>query len=100
VKESCPDGRISVTGKLDHYDGSGSFLFSWKESGGPRVSPPTRKGFGGVILQEAAEQFGDVTIDYSPGGLVYQLRGDLKEIEGPKSAIALSSTAAPLSDSA
>jgi len=85
---SSPDGRISITGKVNRLDGSGSFLFSWKESGGPRVSPPTRKGFGGIILQEAAEQFGDVTMDYLPGGLVYRLQIDLEEIEGPKSASA------------
>jgi len=83
---SSPDGRVSISGKLDRSNGSGSFVFSWKESGGPRVSPPTRRGFGSVILLQAAEQFGGVTMNYLPEGLIYQLQLDLSAIETPKSA--------------
>jgi len=54
---SSPDGRVSISGKLDRHNGSPSFLFSWKESGGPRISLPTRKGFGSVILLDSAKQF-------------------------------------------
>ena len=81
---SAPGGRIAITGKLDRVNGGSTFLFSWKESDGPQVSPPTRKGFGSVILQEAAEDFGTVSVEYRPEGLAYQLRVDLKEIEAPK----------------
>lgn len=81
---SIPNGRISISGKLDRHDGSGSFVFSWKESGGPRVVPPTRKGFGSAILLEAAQQFGEVNVEYLPEGLSYQLRLDLKEVESAK----------------
>jgi two-component sensor histidine kinase len=35
---SVPDGRVSISGKIDRYDGAGSFVFSWKETGGPRRS--------------------------------------------------------------
>jgi two-component sensor histidine kinase len=80
---SSPDGRIAISGKVDRYDGGGSFVFSWQESGGPRVSPPTRKGFGSAILLEAAEQFGQVTVNYPPEGLVYRLQVDLKDVERP-----------------
>lgn len=78
---SVPDGRIAILGKLDRQNGNGSFVFSWKESGGPRVSPPTRKGFGSAILLDAAQQFGEVSVEYLPEGLSYQLRLDLKEVE-------------------
>jgi PAS domain S-box-containing protein len=80
---SSPDGRISISGKIDRYDGEGSFVFSWRESGGPRVSPPTRKGFGSAILLEAAQQFGQVTMNHPPDGLVYRLQVNLKDIERP-----------------
>ena len=86
---SSPDGRISISGELARSDGSGSFLFSWKESGGPRVSPPTKKGFGSVILIDAAQQFGTVAVDYRPDGLLYQLKLDLKEIEAPSNMVTL-----------
>jgi PAS domain S-box-containing protein len=78
---SSPDGRVSISGKSDAHDGSGSFLFSWKESGGPPVSPPTRRGFGSAILQEAAQQIGTVTVEYPPEGLIYQFRVGLKAIQ-------------------
>jgi two-component sensor histidine kinase len=88
---SAPDGRISISGKLDRINGSRTFMFSWRESGGPRVLTPTRKGFGSIILREAAESFGTVTMDFLPAGLFYRLQVDLKEFEKPRSAIALTS---------
>jgi len=78
---SSSKGRVSISGKLERSNGSEAFVFSWKEAGGPRVSPPTRRGFGSVILLEAAQQFGEVTVKYSPEGLIYQLQLDLKAIE-------------------
>jgi hypothetical protein len=51
--------------------------------------PPTRRGFGSVILLEAAEQFGSVTATYLPEGLIYQLQLDLKAIEIPRTVIPL-----------
>jgi PAS domain S-box-containing protein len=88
---SCPDGRVSISGELDGYDGSRSFLFSWKESGGPRIllSTPTRKGFGSVILLDSARQLGTVTMDYLPEGLLYQLKFDVTEIEAPSNVVTL-----------
>jgi PAS domain S-box-containing protein len=78
---SVPDGRVLISGKIDQYDGARSFVFSWKETGGPRVAQPTRRGFGSTILLEGAEQFGTVTMKYLPDGLIYQLHLDLKAIE-------------------
>jgi PAS domain S-box-containing protein len=86
---SSPDGRVSISCKTERYNGGGSFAFLWKETGGPRVSPPTRRGFGSVILLEAAEQFGNVTVNYPPEGLIYQLQLDLKSIETPRTVIPL-----------
>ena len=80
---SSPDGRISISGKIDRFDGSGSFNFLWKESGGPKVLPPVKRGFGSVILLEAAKQFGSVAMKYLPEGLIYQVQLDLKAIEIP-----------------
>ena len=83
---SVPDGRVSIAGKLDRYNGNGSFVFLWKETGGPKVSQPIRRGFGSTILMESAEQFGHVTATYPPDGLVYQIELDLTTIEVPKAS--------------
>lgn len=94
---SAPGGRVSISGSIDRTNGSGMLLFLWKETGGPKVSAPTRKGFGSLILVDAAQQFGtQATMTFAPDGLVYELRVDLAAIEpvrksleviiGPRSA--------------
>jgi two-component sensor histidine kinase len=71
---SAPDGRISIEGKIDQLNGQSLFSFLWKERGGPLVSAPTRKGFGSVVLLDAAKHFGQrVAVDYAPQGLSYEL---------------------------
>ena len=92
---SSPDGRVLISGKIDRFNGSGSFVFSWKETGGPRVSPPTRRGFGSVVLLEAAQHFGTVTTNYLPEGLIYQLQLDLNAIATPTNVITLPKTPIP-----
>ena len=84
---SSPSGHVSISGKIDRTDRSRALVFLWKESGGPRVSPPTRKGFGSVILRQAAESFGTVRTEYRPDGLFYEIRVDLSEIDTPRAAI-------------
>jgi PAS domain S-box-containing protein len=75
-------GRVSIKGSINRVNGSEQFIFSWKESDGPRVSPPTRKGFGSAILLDAARLFGShVSMNYAPEGLDYRLEIDLKSIE-------------------
>lgn len=81
---SSPQGRVSILGNVNKSDGDLILDFSWMESDGPLVSAPTRKGFGSVILQDAAESLGHVTIEYRPDGLLYQLRIDLKEVDAQR----------------
>jgi len=82
---STPDGRVSIEGRIERLDGDGRFSFLWTESGGPHVSAPTRKGFGSVILLDAAKQFGEhVALDYAPLGLNYELQLRLSAIEALK----------------
>jgi PAS domain S-box-containing protein len=58
----------------------------WHESGGPLVSPPTRRGFGSALLERtlAHDLDGDVKIDYRPEGLVCSIaipRGSPDELK-------------------
>jgi hypothetical protein len=45
---------------------------SWRESGGPAVELPERRGFGAGLIQHglARELNGEVRVDYDPGGVV------------------------------
>jgi two-component sensor histidine kinase len=46
----------------------------WRETGGPLVSPPTRRGFGSVLLERTSRGLGGgLTLDHAPEGLVVVL---------------------------
>jgi PAS domain S-box-containing protein len=79
---SAPAGRVSIKGKIDRLNGGGTFRFVWRETGGPAVTKPTRRGFGSVILLDSAKHFGQsVELDYRPRGLCYELQVQLNTIE-------------------
>ena len=92
---STRQGRVAIQCSIDGANGSGQFRFEWRESGGPPVSPPARKGFGSTILFEVAKQFSqDVQAKFSPEGLTYQLRSLLAGIEAPRAEYPASLVAA------
>lgn len=64
---SCPEGHVSlkwyVQGQTLHLD--------WEESGGPRVTPPTRKGFGSRLLEQlvTGDLGGNTRLNYDGTGV-------------------------------
>src|SRR5262249_15508565 len=52
-----------------------SFAMSWTEHDGPPMSPPQRRGFGSVVMQEMAERSvnGTVDLEYAPSGVTWCL---------------------------
>lgn len=84
---SVPNGRISIECDVRRANGDGTFAFLWKETGGPTVSAPKRKGFGSAILLDGAKQFGaHVALNYEPEGLRYELRFPLTAVEAANTA--------------
>jgi PAS domain S-box-containing protein len=64
-------GRVDL--KWSHETG-GELRLLWTETGGPRVQEPTRKGFGGrVIEQMIAGRSGKVRFDWRVEGLVCEI---------------------------
>jgi two-component sensor histidine kinase/CHASE3 domain sensor protein len=61
----APDAQGRMTADLD-----------WRESGGPPVVAPTRRGFGRTIIERTVSRAvaGEVTIDYLPEGVRWRLR--------------------------
>jgi PAS domain S-box-containing protein len=86
---SSPNGRISIECDIERVsEHGGTFSFLWKETGGPIVLPPTRKGFGSIILLESAKQFGKhIALNYEPDGLRYEVRFPLSAIEAATAAV-------------
>lgn len=61
-------GRVLVRWSLR---GSAALEILWEETGGPRVAPPARKGFGSVLVDQAIrhELSGTAETTYAPDGL-------------------------------
>jgi PAS domain S-box-containing protein len=79
---SAAKGKIAIDGKLERANGEEILTITWKESGGPPVQTPRRKGFGTTILIEAARAFGnDAKLDFNASGLAYEFRIPLNSIE-------------------
>jgi two-component system, chemotaxis family, CheB/CheR fusion protein len=68
---SVPTGHVAITWSEQPVEGGRRLHLSWVESGGPKVTAPTRKGFGSRLIAEglAYELDGDVHIDYHPSGI-------------------------------
>ncbi|MGC1466151.1 MAG: HWE histidine kinase domain-containing protein [Pseudolabrys sp.] len=85
---SIPDGRVEISWQIDTARDEGHLVFRWAESGGPRVKPPSRKGFGMRLIENglAAELSSDVNLAYNPDGVVFTLRAPLKLIQQDSAA--------------
>ena len=76
---SAPEGRVALTWTYDAE--SRDLALAWTESGGPPVSPPTRRGFGSRLIERSlrGELKGAATMDYRPEGLVCTMRATLSD---------------------
>jgi PAS domain S-box-containing protein len=73
---SDPAGKVSVSWRFDGEAGaSGPLLLSWIEQGGPPVSPPSRRGFGHVVIGEMVERSlnGKVAMEFASEGLNWRV---------------------------
>jgi two-component sensor histidine kinase len=80
---SGPAGRISITWDNTDLDAEPHFVFTWQETGGPAVAPPSGSGFGSrLITRVLKDDFnGTVELYYEPAGLRCRLTTPIKNIE-------------------
>lgn len=66
---SVPAGRIFID--WEQRDAGQRFAFNWRETGGPPVAVPTRRGFGSTLLQRtlALDLRGTVDVNFREDGL-------------------------------
>jgi PAS domain S-box-containing protein len=74
---SVPEGRVAVAWNID----GDRLRMEWRETGGPLVAPPGRRGFGLRMIERAlaADLGGCVTMDFEPQGLVCRMEKLLAE---------------------
>jgi two-component sensor histidine kinase len=67
---SAEAGRVAI----DWQVGGGRAKICWREQGGPAVTPPASRGFGGTLLRRLIEaRKGAVQLDFRRTGLVAEL---------------------------
>ena len=63
---SVPHGRLAIAWQRTD---AGGLALDWRESGGPPVRPPTRTGFGRMVIAGAAGHGGAVDHRFEPEGV-------------------------------
>lgn len=76
---SVESGRVEVS--WTHPPGGG-FSLRWIESGGPRVNPPERRGFGTTLLERVTgrELGGECRVEYRADGVRAVLQADARAV--------------------
>ncbi|GBR70190.1 HWE histidine kinase domain-containing protein [Gluconobacter kanchanaburiensis] len=70
---SVPEGDVSVSWVIGNVDGEAVMSLSWRESGGPLVTPPSKTGFGVRLLRAGLGRYGKTELHYAPTGLCADL---------------------------
>lgn len=78
VTNSAKYGALSDGGAVTvewDFAPDGSLAIDWRESGGPEVRPPTRRGFGATVIERAMphDLGGSAEVRYLPSGVEAQL---------------------------
>jgi two-component sensor histidine kinase len=65
-------GSILITWTIEPAPDGDRLILHWQEKDGPRVTPPSHKGFGSHVIERglAYELGGSVDLDYQPGGVI------------------------------
>lgn len=65
---SVPSGKLEISWTIAE---NGDCRIFWKESGGPQVVAPTRRGFGSNLIEKTVSHDlgGHIDIDFAPAGL-------------------------------
>lgn len=73
-------GRVDVSWHIALREGRPHLRFDWRETGGPPVVAPTRRGFGSRLIEQslAAEFGGVVDVGYASTGLVCTIDAPLQ----------------------
>ncbi|MGH7077612.1 MAG: sensor histidine kinase [Acetobacteraceae bacterium] len=72
---SQPGGHIMVRAIGRGNEEGGAFVLEWRESGGPRVMPPERKGFGCTVITKSFRYSpeGGAELDFDPSGVICRM---------------------------
>ncbi len=75
-------GKVDVSWSVDRGRRERTLEFRWEESGGPRVEPPSNRGFGSMLVERSIsyELDGSASLEYRPEGLVCVISAPLRMV--------------------
>jgi PAS domain S-box-containing protein len=84
---SLPEGRVKLRWSRTS---AGELTLAWSETGGPRVAPPARAGFGTRLLQRSLshELRGEVNLAFPPEGVRCEIRFPLDGVDAGADPVA------------
>ena len=78
---SRESGRIAVGWRVENEGADAEVVLTWRERGGPPVTPPTGRGFGSRLIRMGLVGTGGVAIDYHVDGLTAEMRAPLAQMQ-------------------
>jgi len=75
------EGLITMRWTVVKNPGEPILEATWAESGGPKVSPPRKKGFGSKLISASLASFGELAVNYLETGLIVKLRAPLEKLQ-------------------
>lgn len=74
-------GKVTLSWSIDGEGDDALLAVSWRERGGPPVLPPTRKGFGSVLIERSLQSYfsAKAATNYQAEGLVFELEKRLRD---------------------
>ena len=78
---SNESGRIDVTWSIENSENDAQLVLAWRESQGPIVEAPTRKGFGSRLTRMGLTGRGGVDMRYLPTGFEADFKAPLAEVQ-------------------
>lgn len=78
---SAPEGRVSLTWRIDDVSDEPEMVMTWSESGGPRVVEPTHHSFGTRLIRMGLVGRGGVEKSYPAMGFVATFRALMSDIQ-------------------
>lgn len=79
---SAPSGKVDLDWKTLGKRGARRLVLTWRESGGPKVSPPERQGFGSILIRRSLAKVisSEVTHEYRPEGVFAEISMPLEDL--------------------
>jgi PAS domain S-box-containing protein len=72
---SVPEGRVAIEWQVSRNGTDRHLRLTWRESNGPKVAPPLRKGFGHIVVERTVADSLDAKVDlnFAPTGLTWEV---------------------------